>query len=105
MQKITEERIEHRVIKEFLSSNLIDNNLRGYWIEAMVAEALGPNCQCVSGAWHVWDLQFGKSQDEYPNRIRIQVKNTARLQTWTHFSRNPSACQWELRARRKPSLF
>lgn len=97
--------ILEKLVHETFGQNLIDNSFRGVWTEFMVAEALGEGCAVVSQNWHPWDLQLGKSEDEFPERIRIQVKNTARLQTWHQSSSTPGACHWVLRMRPKPSYF
>jgi len=94
--------IRTRLMKDFLASPLIDNSLRGYWCEAMVAEALGPTCQIVSGGWHPWDLQIGPSKAAFPDRLRIQVKNSARLQVWTPQGGKGSDCLFNLTYRKRP---
>jgi hypothetical protein len=42
---------------------------------------------------------------EFPDRIRIQVKNTSRTQTWNKRSKKLSECQWSLTLRNKPNYF
>jgi len=84
---------------------LIENNFRGTYTEFMVAEALGGNCEVVSEGWHAWDLQIGPSEANFPERIRIQVKNTARLQTWHAFTGLLTECAWQLKMRPRPSYF
>ena len=79
---LSSDRVRQRLMSEFFDKPILENNLRGYWCEAMVAEALGKDCHVSSGGWAPWDLQIGKHSDLYPDRIRIQVKNSARLQTW-----------------------
>jgi hypothetical protein len=61
-------------MQEFLGAPVMDNNLRGYWCEAMVAEALGKECRITSKGWAPWDLEIGPTNADYPARIRIQVK-------------------------------
>jgi hypothetical protein len=100
---LTIQQLTDRYIKEFLGSPILDNTLRGYWLEVMLAEALGPRCRLVSAGWHLWDLQFGPSDRECPARIRIQVRNTAALQTWSKGV--TSACQWILASRPAPAYF
>lgn len=99
------ENIRQRFVDEFIGGRLIDNNLRGYWCEAMVAEALGEECSLVSGGWHAWDLQIGASSAACPERIRIQVKNSANLQTWQSGKAARSDPSFKLTYRRKPSYF
>ncbi|PLX35493.1 MAG: hypothetical protein C0605_09815 [Hyphomicrobiales bacterium] len=102
---ITADQIQQRMIKEVFDQPVLDNNIRGYWCEYMIAEALGPECRAVGGAWHPWDLQIGDERDTFPKRIRIQVKNSARLQTWNIKTGKLSACQWDLKFRKRPDYF
>ncbi|MDK3073170.1 hypothetical protein QO034_08625 [Sedimentitalea sp. JM2-8] len=97
--------IQRRVQREFLSARIMDNNLRGYWCEAMLAEALGDQCAICSFGWAPWDLQIGKSEDTFPSRIRIQVKNSAARQTWHSESDAPSDCLFNLTYRKRPHYF
>lgn len=83
----------------------MENNLRGYWCEAMVAEQLGATCAITSGSWAPWDLQIGKDNDCFPDRIRIQVKNSARLQAWHGTHSNPSVAQFNLTYRALPQYW
>ena len=99
------QRILERLTRETFGQRLIDNSFRGVWTEFMVAEALGEGCVVVSQNWHAWDLQIGKSEDVFPSRIRIQVKNTAKLQTWHQFRPKPTECHWVLRMGDKPYYF
>ena len=71
----------------------------------MVAEALGPECRIVSGGWHAWDLQIGPDEATFPQRLRIQVKNSARLQTWNAESGKLSETTFQLTYRRRPAYF
>lgn len=91
--------------KELFGQRLLDNTMRGYWCESMVAEALGPECKIVGAGWHAWDLQIGPDRAQFPERIRIQVKNSARLQPWNLLTAKPSKCQFDLKVRKKPYYF
>ncbi len=73
-------------------------------MEALLAEALGPACSLVSSGWHPWDLQFGPVNRPLPDRIRIQVKNTAALQTWSKAG-HKSERQWVLACKPVPPYF
>lgn len=96
--------ILERLQDGLLSARILDNTIRGLWCEYMVANALGDECQAVGLGWNAWDLQIGRSDAEFPNRIRIQVKNSARLQVWSR-NGHRSYCQFELKYRRKPFYF
>lgn len=104
-RSLMQDKIYRRLEREFLGSRLIDNSLRGYWCEAMLAEALGSCFKIVSHGWHPWDLQFGADDANYPNRIRIQVKNAAAAQTWHKQGSAPSSPLFSLKYRKRPRHF
>ena len=97
--------ISQKIIDDTFNVKLMDNAMRGIWAEYMVAEALGEKCKIVGRDWHAWDLQIGDDFDIFPNRIRLQLKNTARLQSWYDKTLKPSKCQWKLPISNKPSYF
>lgn len=105
MTTISMQRIKERFYEEVFSNPLIENSLRGYWCEMMVAEALGRKCRIVGREWHPWDLQIGPDQGKFPERIRIQVKNSARLQTWNVRSGKISDCMYNITYRKRPDYF
>ena len=55
---------------------LIQNNLRGLYVEHMVALLLGSGWNMVSADWAPWDV-------EHMDGIRLEVKQSAAKQTWT----------------------
>lgn len=105
MQKIKADNIKERLLNEFLSQPIMDNSLRGYWCEAMVAEALGAECQLVGKGWHPWDLQIGPDVEVFPKRIRIQVKNSARIQQWNVGTGKLSDTMFNLKYSKRPDYF
>ena len=102
---LTPERISQRVLSEYFDLRVMDNNLRGYWCEAMVAEALGPDCRVCSGGWAPWDLELGAASKTFPDNIRIQVKNTARVQSWHGPTSVPSDPMFNLSYRSLPEYW
>ena len=102
---LTPDGIRQRVTREYFDLHVIDNNLRGYWCEAMVAEAIGPECRICSGGWAPWDLEIGASTRAFPHRIRIQVKNSARMQTWHVPTSQPSEPVFNLSYRTLPTYW
>ncbi|MDQ2091036.1 hypothetical protein NO357_14115 [Marimonas arenosa] len=83
----------------------MDNTIRGLWCEFMLAEALGSECRPTGFAWYPWDLQIGNSRRGFPDRIRIQVKNRARMQSWNMKSGQLSDSSFNLTWRRRPFYF
>jgi hypothetical protein len=104
-QMISSQQIKKRMVVELFSRKLLDNTMRGYWCESMVAEALGPECKTISAGWHAWDLQIGGDSDTFPDRIRIQIKNSAKLQPWNINNGKISECQFDLKLRKKHFYF
>ena len=97
--------IRRRLISEYFDSKILENNLRGYWCEAMVAAALGKTCKITSGGWAPWDLQIGEDTENFPDRIRMQVKSAARLQTWHSPGAEASDPIFSLKYRNRPSYW
>lgn len=97
--------IVKRLQRDLFGDRLIQINLRGIFVEYMVAEALGHNRRVVSQAWNVWDLEIGDPKCDFPDRIRIQVKNTAATQIWHEPTGKLTDCQWSLKMRNRPDSF
>jgi hypothetical protein len=53
----------------------MQNNLRGMYVEAMVAELLGCGWKPSGGDWSGWDIQ-------HEGGVRVEVKQSAKQQTW-----------------------
>lgn len=102
---VTSDQIKKRMFDEVFDQTLMDNTFRGFWCEYMIAEALGKDCKAVGAGWNAWDLQIGESEDEFPKRVRIQVKNSARLQIWNRSTGKLSDCQFNLTFRKRPDYF
>lgn len=103
--QLSTESIQNRFEREFFSKKILDNSLRGYWCEAMVAEAIGDACEVVSSGWAPWDLQIGSVYAAFPDRLRLQVKNSARRQIWHTPESAPSECLFNLNFRTRPQYF
>lgn len=54
---------------------VMQNNLRGLWVEAMVAELLGPEWKHTGADWAAWDF-------ERADGLRLEVKQSALMQSW-----------------------
>lgn len=73
-------RVLKRVVDAALKPELLSNDVRGLIAEALLAEKI--DASIVGGSWHAWDLQLGPDQVGLPQRVRVQVKNSARTQPW-----------------------
>lgn len=61
---------------------VMQNNLRGLWVEVMVCELLGSKWQHTGNDWAAWDL-------EGPRGTRIEVKQSAKKQSWGASKNSP----------------
>lgn len=77
------ERIIRRIVRQY-DKPLIENSYRGAYVECMIAEALGDAWRPVGGDWGPWDL-------ECPDGARLEVKQSAVLQSWSQLDKTPSA--------------
>lgn len=97
--------IEVALVKRLFRSEtkLIQNDARGDWAEELVGQVLGSPWRIVSGGWHPWDLECGPSNKTAPERIRIQVRNSAAVQMWPQ----PKAGQasFTIQQRKRPFYF
>ena len=75
MRESLHSRVLARVTGLF-DSALIQNNLRGLYMEHVVAEILGKDWSVVGQDWASWDL-------EHRDGTRIEVKQSAARQTWS----------------------
>ncbi|WP_146592456.1 hypothetical protein [Puniceibacterium confluentis] len=62
-------------IRRMFDVPVMQNNLRGLWAEVMICELLGREWQHAGTDWAAWDL-------ERSDGIRIEVKQSARDQSW-----------------------
>ncbi len=68
-------RILDRAVRQF-DVPVIQNNLRGLYVEFMVAELLGEGWRHNGSDWAAFDL-------EHSGGTRVEVKQSASLQTWS----------------------
>ena len=69
---------------------VIQNNLRGLYVELMVAELLGPPWRHNGTDWAAYDL-------EHTNGTRLEVKQSAAQQTWAAPSTGRSVRSFSIR--------
>ena len=70
------ENVTRLLVRDLYDRQIMSNLVRPQYVEYLVAIALGPEWRLVSGDWSGWDL-------EGPERARIEVKQSAALQTWS----------------------
>lgn len=69
-------RIFESLIAELFNHKIIGNLYRPHYVERLVAIGLGSGFTLKSEDWAGWDI-------EYNDQVRIEVKQSAALQTWT----------------------
>lgn len=74
----TKPHFQQLIIQNLYSARILNNSHRGDLVEIMVLSALGPDWRHVGLGWNLWDLQRGNG----PDRVRIQVKQSAARQLW-----------------------
>ena len=94
----TRDQIIGMVAEKIFTPRILNNSHRGDVVEMMVLAALGPEWKFVGLGWHPWDLQRGSG----PNRVRIQVKQSAALQLWGATKRLGITFGW---SKKPPSYF
>ena len=77
-------------IQALFDSPVIQNNLRGLYVEHMVAELLGEGWSGVGVDWAAWDLQ-------HADGTRLEVKQSALTQTWAAPMNGPSRPSFSIR--------
>ena len=68
------EKTLNRISKMF-DAPVLQNNLRGLYVEAMIAELLGTQWYYKGSDWGGWDF-------ENASEVRIEVKQSAKQQSW-----------------------
>jgi hypothetical protein len=71
-----------RRIQTMFDVPVMQNNLRGLWVELMVFELLGSNWKHAGNDWAAWDL-------ERNDGLRVEVKQSARQQSWGTSTSSP----------------
>ena len=73
----TAEEIRERLCREVFGQPLISNNFRALYVEYMLALRLEPEWRYVGQDWQGWDFEhIGRG-------VRMEVKQSARRQTWS----------------------
>jgi len=83
-----------RVYRLF-DSPLIQNNLRGLYVEQLVAELLGNDWKAVSADWRAWDI-------EHRDGTKLEVKQSAAVQTWHRPHSRRSSPRFGIRIAKNP---
>jgi len=71
--------IFEKIIKDQSNKKLIENNLRGVFVEYLIVDILGLGWSVCDGSWNSWDI-------DGPNATRLEVKSSAYIQSWYNWS-------------------
>lgn len=80
LRKMKEELLAR--IRNMFDVPVMQNNLRGLWVELLVCELLGNEWKHAGNDWAAWDL-------ERPDGLRIEVKQSAQQQSWGASTSSP----------------
>jgi len=81
------------VVAKLLGNRLVVNHLRGSVVEAIVAQALSPDWHWCSEDWGGWDF-------ERTDGLKLEVKQSAALQTWAGTGKPPSRASFDIAIRK-----
>ncbi|MCB1342701.1 MAG: hypothetical protein KDK24_16855 [Pseudooceanicola sp.] len=74
---------------------VIQNNLRGLYVEAMVAGNLSAKWKSVGSDWRAWDLQ-------HEDGTRLEVKQSAAHQSWSEKIGGVASARFRIEASKQP---
>ena len=90
----TAEEIRKRLYRDVFGQPLIGNNFRALYVEYMLALRLEPEWRYVGQDWQGWDFEHVKTG------VRMEVKQSARRQTWSREKGNrPAALKFDISPR------
>lgn len=69
-------------ILDMFDAPIMQNTLRGLWVEVLVSEILGPDWKHSGNDWAAWDI-------ERRDGLRIEVKQSAADQSWGPSTSSP----------------
>lgn len=84
-----DEAVQADVVQAMFGRPLVTNVFRSLLVEAMIAKALGPEWKWCSADFAAWDL-------EHASGLRLEVKQSAALQSWSHPGSKASAPRFDI---------
>jgi hypothetical protein len=73
---VTADAIRAAIMATAFKGPILQNNIRGLWVEHMLALALAPDWQLCSGDWAGWDMVHRE------RGMRVQIRQSAARQSW-----------------------
>lgn len=89
---VTPEDVVRRASDAAFGRPLVTNSLRGLLVEAMIAEVLEPHWNWCGADWSSWDFERGDG-------LRLEVKQSAYLQTWAPPAHGRISTSFDIRER------
>jgi hypothetical protein len=85
--------LERRILTTLLGRPLVTNAFRGMLVEAMLAQVLEPGWRWCSEDWALHDF-------ESADGVRLEVKQSAALQSWNAETSKPGAGRFDIAPRK-----
>lgn len=85
--------LERRILATLLGRPLVTNAFRGMLVEAMLAQVLEPGWRWCSKDWESHDF-------ESADGVRLEVKQSAALQSWNAESSKPGTGRFDIAPRK-----
>ncbi len=79
-------------------TRIIQNNLRGIYVEMLVTELLNKSWNWTGSAWSGWDSAWSGWDIEHDDKTRIEVKQSAAQQNWEPSHDGRSSLRFDIRA-------
>ena len=86
--------LERRIIALLLGRPLVTNVFRGLLVEAMLAQVLEPDWRWCSQDWASHDFENDAG-------VRLEVKQSAALQSWSEGAARASDCRFDIAPRKQ----
>lgn len=86
-------KLERRIIDALLGKPLVTNAFRGMLVEAMLAEVLAPDWRWCGADWASHDFENAAG-------VRLEVKQSAALQSWHGEGARPNPGRFDIAARK-----
>jgi hypothetical protein len=84
--------LKFRLVSAMFDAPLVNNAFRGMFVEAMLAQVLQPEWRWCSADWASHDF-------DHPDGLKLEVKQSAALQSWHEPSLRPNRGRFDVKAR------
>jgi len=88
-----DDQLEHRILNTLVGRPLVTNAFRGLLVEAILAQVLEPDWRWCSEDWSSHDFENNAG-------VRLEVKQSAALQSWNTEASTPSYGRFDIAPRK-----